>query len=104
MADSLPRSFRGIAASGARFRATRSLARNPVVLGILGLLTVSNLQAQTPDMPRRFQFTIAPDTPLKDLLPVPPTSKNPATPMIAKDLSQVPEVEFQMPMVKNLPS
>src|SRR6266849_10427707 len=55
-------------------------------------------------MARRFQFKIAPNTPLKDLLPVPPTAKNPATPLIAKDLTQVPEIEFQMPLEKKQPS
>src|SRR5882672_3513051 len=54
--------------------------------------------------PRRLQFTIAPNTPLKDLLPVPPTAKNPSTPLIAKDLTQVPEIEFQMPLEKKQPS
>jgi len=55
-------------------------------------------------MARRFQFKIAPNTPLKDLLPVPPTAKNPSTPLIAKDLTQVPEIEFQMPLEKKQPS
>src|SRR5437867_1787321 len=53
---------------------------------------------------RRFQFTIDPKTPLKDLLPVPPQSKNPDNPVIAKDLTQVPEVQFQMPFDRKLPS
>jgi hypothetical protein len=52
--------------------------------------------------PRRFQFQIDPKTPMKDLLPAPPKAKN--APIIAKDLAQVPEVEFQTPLAKSLPS
>jgi hypothetical protein len=46
-------------------------------------------------LPPRFQFTIAPNTPLKDLLPTPPVVKKPAGPALGDDLTQVPEVEFQ---------
>jgi hypothetical protein len=53
---------------------------------------------------RRFQFTIDPKTPLKDLLPTPPTTKNLATPAIAKGLSDVPEIQFQMPLDKKQPN
>jgi hypothetical protein len=53
---------------------------------------------------RRFQFTIAPNTPLKDLLPTPPAAKTSAGPLIAKDLMQVPEIEFQLPLDKKRPS
>ncbi|HEV3118469.1 MAG TPA: HEAT repeat domain-containing protein, partial [Gemmataceae bacterium] len=53
---------------------------------------------------RRFQFTIAPNTPLKNLLPTPPAVKTSAGPLIAKDLNQVPEIEFQMPLDKKRPS
>ena len=49
---------------------------------------------------RRFQFTIDPKTPLKDLLPVPPAVKSSAAPMFAKELTQVPEIHFQMPLDK----
>lgn len=59
-------------------------------------------QPAPPIATRRFQFKIAPNTPLKDLLPVPPRAKNEPVPVIAKDLSQVPEVEFQLPQGKNL--
>jgi hypothetical protein len=41
---------------------------------------------------------------LKELLPVPPDSKNPAGAVIAKDLTQVPEVQFQLPLDKKLPN
>jgi hypothetical protein len=51
---------------------------------------------------RRFQFTIDPKTPLKDLLPVPPAIRGSATPTLAKDLTQVPEIHFQMPLDKKL--
>jgi hypothetical protein len=50
--------------------------------------------------PQRFQFTIAPDAPLKDLLPEPPRVKTTAGPVLAEDLAQVPEVEFQAPPSK----
>jgi hypothetical protein len=49
---------------------------------------------------RRFQFTIAPDTPVKDLLPVAPKVRKAAGPVLAEDLAQVPEVEFQSPLPK----
>src|SRR5439155_1918144 len=52
----------------------------------------------------RFQFKIDPKSPLKELLPVPPDSKIPVGPVIAKDLTQVPEVQFQLPLDKKLPS
>jgi HEAT repeat protein len=52
----------------------------------------------------RFQFKIDSKTPLKELLPAPPDSKNVAGPVIPKDLSQVPEVQFQMPLEKKLGS
>lgn len=51
---------------------------------------------------RRFQFKIAPDTPLKDLLPIPPSTKKSARHVGDDDLTQVPEVEFQAPLAKNL--
>jgi hypothetical protein len=44
---------------------------------------------------QRFQFHIAPNAPLKDLLPEPPQVKKPAGPVLVEDLAQVPEVEFQ---------
>jgi hypothetical protein len=52
--------------------------------------------------PVRFQFKIAPDTPLKDLLPVPPKVRKPAGPALSDDLAQVPEVEFQAPTAKEM--
>ena len=52
---------------------------------------------------RRFQFKIAPNTPLKDLLPVPPQVKKTRVPALTEDLAQVPEVQFQTPMAKDLP-
>src|SRR6266478_2140741 len=77
------------------------MAQMLMLLAFLGFLAAETLQAQTPDMPRvRFQFQIDPKTPLHDLLPVPPTTKNPASPVIVRDVSQVPEVEFQMPLAK----
>jgi hypothetical protein len=45
----------------------------------------------------RFQFNIAANTPLKDLLPEPPKVNKRAGPVLVEDLAQVPEVEFQAP-------
>ncbi len=49
--------------------------------------------------PPRFPFTIDPKTPLKKLLPVSPNVKN-GLPFLTDDLTQVPEVQFQMPLAK----
>jgi hypothetical protein len=49
---------------------------------------------------RRFQFTIAANTPLKDLLPTPPKVQKTAGPVLADDLALVPEVQFQAPLKK----
>jgi hypothetical protein len=46
---------------------------------------------------------IAPGTPVKELLPRSPVHKDPVGPAIVKDLAQIPEVEFQFPLSKNLP-
>jgi hypothetical protein len=47
-----------------------------------------------------FHFVINPDTPLKDLLPVPPKAQSQFKPLLVEDLSQVPEVAFQEPLAK----
>lgn len=46
--------------------------------------------------PPRFKFNIDPKTPLKDLLPTPPLLPDPQAPWLVKDLTQVPEIFFQM--------
>jgi hypothetical protein len=46
---------------------------------------------------QRFQFTIDPKTPLKDLLPVPPKTGKATGPALSEDLTRVPEVEFEGP-------
>jgi hypothetical protein len=51
--------------------------------------------AQPAPAARRFQFDIAANTPLKDLLPPPPKVHKPAGPLLTDDLAHVPEVEFQ---------
>jgi hypothetical protein len=61
-----------------------------------------NAVVLTKEGARRFQFTIDPKSPLKDLLPVPPAVRSSAAPMLAKDLTQVPEIQFQMPLDKKL--
>jgi hypothetical protein len=58
-----------------------------------------SLQAEVP----KFDFKIAADTPLKKLLPAPPSKKT-AAPMAAEELSQVPEVEFQAQWAKDRPA
>ncbi len=50
----------------------------------------------------RFTFTIDPKTPLKDLLPTPPQVKNPGRPVLTEDLTQVPEIDFQLPLPRDL--
>jgi hypothetical protein len=52
----------------------------------------------------RFQFNIAPNTPLEKLLPTPPRTKRVAGPALGDSLGQIPEVEFQHPLAKDLPA
>lgn len=61
---------------------------------------LSSPQPQVPLM-RRFQFPIAPNTPLKDLLPTPPAAA-PASLQVIGDLTRVPEIKFQAPLAKDL--
>jgi hypothetical protein len=51
--------------------------------------------------PRRFNITIDPKTPLKDLLPTPPKAKAHAHRGPAEDLASVPELDFQAALPKN---
>jgi hypothetical protein len=53
---------------------------------------------------RRFQFTIDPNLPLKDLLPVPPSAKTPGGPASVRSLADVPEIDFQAPLTRELAS
>ncbi|HVS35450.1 MAG TPA: HEAT repeat domain-containing protein [Gemmataceae bacterium] len=55
---------------------------------------------QAPAM--RFQATIDPKTPVKDLLPTPPKAKTPARRGPADDLASVPEVAFQAAFARDL--
>ncbi len=55
--------------------------------------------AAPPRLP--FRFTIDPKTPTKELLPATPRIKNPTGPLLADDLSQVPEVDFEARIKKN---
>jgi hypothetical protein len=50
----------------------------------------------------RFQFTIDPKTPLKELLPVAPKAAPPGGPLMTDDLTRVPEVSFQQAPPKGL--
>jgi hypothetical protein len=53
---------------------------------------------------QRFQFKIDPQTPLKDLLPVPPKIKKLTGPMLGDDLTRVPEIHFQAAAAKDVSS
>jgi hypothetical protein len=52
----------------------------------------------------RFPLTIEPNTPIKDLLPVPPNARPISGPQLSDDLSSIPEVEFQAAPGKNQPT
>src|SRR5262249_51975413 len=47
-------------------------------------------------------LTIAPNTPIKEMLPVPPQSRMAPGPWMTDDPSKVPEVEFQLPLPREL--
>jgi hypothetical protein len=49
----------------------------------------------------RFQFKIAANAPLKDLLPVPPKTTSLAGPVLGDDLARIPEVQFEALPAKN---
>jgi capsular polysaccharide biosynthesis protein len=95
----------------------RLLALLPLVLGVLTWSAVTSLHTQTPQPPDkppppaptqkiavRFQFTIDPKTPLKDLLPAPPKIKKITGPILGDDLTRVPEIHFQAAAAKDVPS
>jgi hypothetical protein len=50
----------------------------------------------------RFHFTIAPRTPLKELLPTPPKARRIPGPLATDDLAGVPEVVIQEPLPRGL--
>jgi hypothetical protein len=52
---------------------------------------------------RRFQFTIDPKAPLKELLPAPPKDKGSPVGLLNEDLARVPEITFQQPLARELP-
>jgi len=54
--------------------------------------------------PVRFQFTIDPKTPLKDLLPVQPAAGKKTGQAVVDDLAQVPEATFQAAPDRSLPA
>jgi hypothetical protein len=83
----------------------------PAPVGNVGDQVIRTIEFATPQtittvtqfVPQpRFQFQIAPDTSLENLLPAPPRVKNPADPFAGDDLAMVPEVEFQVPLARNL--
>src|SRR5262249_29221050 len=60
------------------------------------------LPQMVPPPPPRFQFTIDPKTPLKDLLPAVPKLKSTGGPVLSEDLTLIPEVAFQASPGKNV--
>src|SRR5205085_1035036 len=58
----------------------------------------------TPQRAARFQISIAPDTPVKELLPAAPVAKKSGSPLHAQSLAEIPEVDFQAPLAKALAS
>src|SRR5690349_7368675 len=62
---------------------------------MFGVQVLGQIQA-----PRRFQFTIPTDAPLKDLLPAAPATT--AVRAMAASLAAVPEVAFQAPPAKGI--
>ena len=67
----------------------------------LGLLAAGGQQAEGRILipsARTFTFKIDPKTPLNELLPTPPRASPQAGPLLADDLTQVPQVHFQEPL------
>lgn len=56
---------------------------------------LSGTQAVGIPAPQRFSFKIDPKTPVKDLLPTPPTVKPVSGPILTDDLTKIPEANFQ---------
>jgi hypothetical protein len=52
----------------------------------------------------RFQFTIDPKTPVKDLLPTAPQARGQSGPLLTDDLTRVPEVSFQQAPANGVPA
>ncbi len=72
----------------------RSAQKSLFHAGIIGaalLMVQPEAAAQAPSG----QFQFKPDTPLKDLLPIPPQAKKNSTPWLSDDLGKVPEVSLQ---------
>jgi hypothetical protein len=59
---------------------------------------------QAAQAPPRFQFKIDPKTPVKDLLPVPPTVKKLSGPVLIENPAHAPELELQVPLARDLES
>jgi len=66
------------------------------------LLAMQQAQQERQNAPR-FQFTIDPQTPLKDLLPTAPKTVK-SRPVSSDDPARVPEIEFQQKAPKDLPA
>jgi hypothetical protein len=74
--------------------ATRLAVLVLVLGGLLGPL-VAPAQARILFAPKRFTFKIDAKTPVKELLPAPPTPTDAPAPWLVRDLTEVPEVMLQ---------
>jgi hypothetical protein len=79
-------------------QATEALAH----VTILRDVTVTNFVAGSSAVVKRFPFTIPPNTPVKDLLPVPPGPTTKGNPLTSEKLEQVPAVEFQESLTREM--
>lgn len=68
-----------------------------VALGLTGQRGEATKKEMMKD-PRRFQFKIEPNTPVKDLLPAPPKRPPTLPPVANEDLTMVPELTFSEPV------
>ncbi len=83
-----------------RMRLVRNLLAGVLVLGIVAWLAVGELRAQTggdqiENVHEIYKADLSPDTPLQDLLPVPPKGLLTPEPVVTEDLASVPELAFQ---------
>jgi hypothetical protein len=79
---------------------------SPVGIGIPGgpAQPMPVLFGQPGPMVQRFKFKIDPNTPIKDLLPSPPSVKPVVGPVLTDDLTKIPEAEFQARTEKVAPN
>jgi hypothetical protein len=80
-----------------------SSAGQPVAPSVEQAMLAEIEVAQIMSARRRFTFKIDPKTPLADLLPVAPKGRPASAPVLADDLTQVPEIYFQESLARGLP-